>query len=260
MILLIRKLFHRFFRHRILSQSAQMAFYLLLSFFPCLIILTRFAVNETVLNTLLDVLKVLLPSAAADLVQENLSSLSPFPLLPTGIILLLYAASRGVSTAIYASVIAYDAVETRPFFIRFLMRFFLLPLLLLLGATAAIVLLLLNHILGRLTVLSQLWKIFRYPFSLFVGSALLALFYFFLPTHRAPFWRHLPGAVFSTVVGITASGIFADLADKNLHYSAYYGNISGVILLLLWLYLCSMITLLGIELNAAIFEKEEPNL
>lgn len=255
MIPLIRDLLRRFFRHRLLSQSAQLAFYLLLSFFPCLIILTRFAVHETVLDTLLHILNGLLPSAAADLVQGNLSSLGSFPLLPTGIVVLFYAASRGVSTLIYASVTAYDAIETRSFVFRFLLRFLLLPLILLLGVTAIVGLLLLNSLLARSAILFPLWQILRYPISLLVASAILAVFYFFLPTKRVPLYRHLPGAIFSAVVGIAASFVFSAMADLNHHYSAYYGNMSGVILLLLWLYLCSLIVLLGIELNASIFQK-----
>lgn len=258
MIPLIRDLIQRFFRHRILSQSAQLAFYLLLSFFPCLIILTRFAVNDTVLDTLLRILGVLLPSAASDLVQENLSALGSFSLLPTGIIVLFYAASRGVSTLIYASVTAYGATETRSFVFRFLLRFLLLPMILLLGVAAVVCLLLLNSIFEHSAFLAPLWQLLRYPTALLIGSALLAIFYFFLPTHRAPLYRHLPGAVFSTVVGIAASNVFAVFADFNHNYSAYYGNMSGVILLLLWLYLCSMVIILGMELNAAIFQKEEP--
>lgn len=255
MIPIIRDLIRRFFQHRLLSQSAQLAFYLLLSFFPCLIILTRFAVHETVLDTLLQILKGLLPSAASDLVRENLSSLGHFPLLPTGLIVLFYAASRGVSTLIYASGTAYQANETRTVFFRFLLRFFLLPLILLLSVSALVCLLLLNSLLARSAVLYPLWQALRYPTALLVGSALLAVFYFFLPTHRLPLYKHLPGAVFSAVVGIAASRVFSAIADLNHLYSAYYGNMSGVILLLLWLYLGSLIILLGIELNATIFQK-----
>lgn len=257
MITLIRDLINRFIRHRVLSQSAQLAFYLLLSFFPCLIILTRFAVHDTVLDHLLNILDVLLPSAAADLVNENLSVIGNYPLLPTGIVVLIYAASRGISTLIYASVTAYDATETRSFIFRFLLRFLLLPLILFLGVGAIVCILLLNSIFARSGVLAPIWRILRYPMALLIGSAVFAILYRFLPAQRTPLIRHLPGAVFSTVVGIAASSIFSVFADFNHHYSAYYGNMSGVILLLLWLYLCSMIIILGMELNAVIFQKGE---
>lgn len=255
MIRLIRDLIHRVVRHRVVAQSAQLAFYLLLSFFPCLIILTRFAVHDAVEDALFGILNTLLPSAAAALINENLTAFDSYSLLPTGVLILLYAASRGISTLIYASVRAYDATETRSFLFRFLLRFLLLPMALLLGVAAVVCVLLLNRLFSGSAVLYPIWQVLRYPAVLLLGSLAFAVIYRVLPNIRTPFYRHLPGAVFSAVVGIAASGVFSVFADFNHNYSAYYGSMSGVILLLLWLYLCSMVVILGIELNAAIFQK-----
>lgn len=255
--MLIRNLIHRFFHHRVLSQSAQLAFYLMLSFFPCLIILTHFAVNDTVRETLLRILNMLLPSAAAELVHNNLPNLGDFSFLPTGIIVLVYAASRGISTLIYASTTAYETAETRSVIFRFLLRFFLLPLILLLGLSAIICIILLNRLFAKSGVPSPVWQAFRFPIAILTGAVLYAVLYRWLPNIRMPFFYHLPGAVFSAIVSIVASVIFSRFAETNGNYSAYYGNMSGVILLLLWLYLCSMIAIIGIELNAALFKKEE---
>lgn len=251
MIPLVRSLIRRFSGHRVLSQSAQLAFYLLLSFFPCLIILTRFAGHQAVLDTLLGILSTLLPSAAADLVRENLSLIGQTPLLPTGIVLLVYAASRGITTLLYAASTAYSLPETRPFFLRFLLRFLLLPAILLLGIAAAVFLL----ILGQL--FPPFRTFLREPLSLVIGSGGFAALFYLLPPKRIPFRRHLIGAFFAAAAGIVSSRVFAIFTEFSQTYSAYYGNISGVIMLLLWLYLTSAVIILGMELNAAIYEKEE---
>ncbi len=251
MIRLVRNLIRRFSGHRVLSQSAQLAFYLLLSFFPCLIILTRFAGHQAVLDTLLGILSTLLPSAPADLVRENLSLIGTTPLLPTGIVLLMYAASRGITTLLYASSTAYGLPETRPFFLQFLLRFLLLPAILLLGVAAAVCLL----VLGQLFIPFRTFL--REPLSLIVGSAGFSVLFYLLPPERIPIRHHLIGAFFTAGAGIISSRVFAIFTEFSQTYSAYYGNISGVILLLLWLYLTSTVIVLGMELNAAIYQKEE---
>ena len=251
MIPFVRNLIRRFSGHRVLSQSAQLAFYLLLSFFPALIILTRFAGHQAVLDSLLGILNNLLPSAAADLVRENLSFIGAPPLLPTGIVLLVYAASRGITTLLYAASTAYGQTETRSFFTRFLLRFLLLPAILLLGIAAAVSLL----ILGQLFIPFRTFL--REPLSLILGTVGLTVLFYLLPPKRIPFRHHILGALFSTTAGIIASRVFALFTEFSQTYSAFYGNISGVILLLLWLYLISTVVVLGMELNAAIYQKEE---
>jgi membrane protein len=48
--------------------------------------------------------------------------------------------------------------------------------------------------------------------------------------------------------------------DNFGHYSAFYGSIGGIIILLIWLYFSAVIILIGGELNAALaYEKPTVN-
>ena len=68
----------------------------------------------------------------------------------------------------------------------------------------------------------------------------------------------LPGAGFSTLGWLVVSMAFAYYVDNFARFSAIYGSIGGVMILLIWLYLSAVIILIGGELNAALaFDKQE---
>jgi membrane protein len=60
----------------------------------------------------------------------------------------------------------------------------------------------------------------------------------------------LPGALFATIGWIVVSLGFSFYVNNFGNYSATYGSIGGVIVLMIWLYLSAMIILIGGEVNA----------
>jgi membrane protein len=67
----------------------------------------------------------------------------------------------------------------------------------------------------------------------------------------------MPGATFSTLGWLISSLGFAYYVNNFNNYSSVYGGIGGVIVLMLWLYITSIIILLGGEINALLaFERE----
>lgn len=61
----------------------------------------------------------------------------------------------------------------------------------------------------------------------------------------------LPGAVFTTLGWILSSNIFSYYVNNFGNYSNTYGSLVGVILLIIWLYLTSLLIILGGELNGS---------
>jgi len=67
----------------------------------------------------------------------------------------------------------------------------------------------------------------------------------------------LPGAIFSTLGWLISSLGFAYYVNNYNNYSGAYGGIGAVIVLMLWLYITSIIILLGGEVNALLaFQKQ----
>ena len=79
------------------------------------------------------------------------------------------------------------------------------------------------------------------------------LMYYFFGRRLTPFAKHLPGAVFSAAGWLAFAKLFSIYVNNYAHYSYIYGSITMIVLLMLWLFCCVMIILLGAELNRFIF-------
>jgi len=81
----------------------------------------------------------------------------------------------------------------------------------------------------------------------------VALMYYLAPAveHRTWYWI-TPGSLVATVAWVTMSLGLRVYVNYFGNYTATYGSIAGVILLLLWLYLSGLVLLLGAEINAEI--------
>ena len=88
-----------------------------------------------------------------------------------------------------------------------------------------------------------------YYLLLIYGFLLVCMAYYNLPSRKQKFLNVLPGAVFAVIGWTTFSMLFtyyiADFPQVNL----IYGSIAGIIIALLYFYICSIILIIGAELN-----------
>ena len=73
--------------------------------------------------------------------------------------------------------------------------------------------------------------------------------YTILPNTRLSFWRQIPGAAFTTFGWMIFSYVYSLYIDHVANFSYIYGSLTALILLMLWLYICMNIVLLGAVLN-----------
>jgi membrane protein len=79
----------------------------------------------------------------------------------------------------------------------------------------------------------------------------LTLIYRFAPTSRERSRRLAsPGALFATSTVVVGSFLFSFAVDRFGAFNETYGALAGIILLLLWLYLCGFAVVMGAELDA----------
>lgn len=83
------------------------------------------------------------------------------------------------------------------------------------------------------------------------------LLYRAIPNKPLKFRNVFVGALFATVASFLVSQLFSFYVGRFANYSALYGSISGIIVILLWLYFISNILMLGVELNAVLYEMDE---
>jgi len=91
-------------------------------------------------------------------------------------------------------------------------------------------------------------KHFRFLVSWGVLTFLFAVFYSFVPSNRQKFWYQMPGAAFAAVVWSIFSFAFS-IYIKYFNGFSTYGSLTAIIIIMLWLYFCFYIILLGAFLN-----------
>ena len=83
------------------------------------------------------------------------------------------------------------------------------------------------------------------------GTALLAAFYRFAVEHPVHVRRRIwPGAAVAMASWLAVSWAFGAYAASLANYALYYGSLTAVAILLLWLYLTSVTLVMGAEVNA----------
>jgi membrane protein len=104
-------------------------------------------------------------------------------------------------------------------------------------------------------VILLVWDGVRWGIAILTAIALTALMYHHgLPKTQS--WRRvLPGAVMAAVLWFPATVLFGWYVRVYATYTVVYGSLSAAIALLVWLYIVSVIVLLGAEMNAQVYPK-----
>ncbi len=106
-----------------------------------------------------------------------------------------------------------------------------------------------------------MWQLGRWLISTLTSIAVLALIYHWGIPRTQPFYRVLPGAVLATVAWFVATIGFGWYVTKYANYTAIYGSLGAAIAMLVWMYIVSIVVLIGAEFNALIYPRvvlEEP--
>lgn len=104
----------------------------------------------------------------------------------------------------------------------------------------------------RLVVLFA-WRLLRWGLAVVTGTSVLAALYHF-GTRRTEHWGWvLPGAIAATLLWFPETLAFGWYVTRVANYSRFYGSFAAGIATLVWLYLTSVSTLLGAELNGVMY-------
>lgn len=269
-IRLIDDLYCRYEDDEVTALGAQMTYYFILAFFPFLIFLMSLAgytplTSEEVLANMADFIPETSALIIVGIVRELLRQRND-ALISIGMIATFWAASNGITAMIKGLNKAYDEAETRPWWkIKGIALLFTL-------AVAAVILLsfsllVFGHLLGEQMLklfkvddpqhYEAVWRIFKYVIP---GSVMVVVFMFlyrYVPNRRLTFRGVLPGSMFASFGWIATSLLFSFYVNSINNYSGMYGSIGGIIVLLIWLYLSSILILIGGEINATLtFDKE----
>lgn len=254
------------------TRSASLSYYFLLALFPLLLFLVSligiFAGSSSQLQqSIVTALGRLAPGAASDLVQNVVNQTfkhSSGIKLAAGILGALWAASGGMGAVVVSLNKIYRVSETRPWWKQ---KATILGLTVALAALMIIALVLalygstvgqsLFARIGASGIFRIAWNALEWPVSFGAMFLSFSLVYYFAPNIEERKWYWItPGSVAGVVLWLLASlGLRVYLHFFN-SYSATYGSLGAVVILMLWLYMTGLAILVGSEVNWVI-ENEE---
>ena len=261
-----------FMRDDAMGIAAQLAYYLVLSLFPFILVLFSLMGtfgSEQLASDLLVYFRRVMPAQVFDLIQTYmkpiLSGKQEAPgLLSFGVLFTIWSASGAFSAMINALNRAYDIQETRPFWkvkgIAILMALGLSSLILM-----GVLLLVAGEPIGRTvadlfglgSVFVFVWEIVRWPVAFLFMVLTVALLFYFAPDAGQPFRWITPGGFVGVLLWVLASAAFSLYVNNFGSYDKTYGSIGVVIVLLLYLYIASLTILFGATLNATMVRMKE---
>lgn len=250
------------------GMGAQLAYFFLLSLFPLLIfVMTLVPFLNLPQEQVYTMMKELLPEQVYSLIGDTLKDVLENRnggLLSVGILATLWSASNGVNALIKSLNQSYGKAETRPFIIARSMSVVFTLVLILLVVVALILPVFgsqIGHFLANTIGLGEQFgaifdkfRILLPPLVIFCG---LVFMYWLGPNVKMYLRSAIPGAIVSTVCWLVISYVFSIYINNFSNYSATYGSIGGIIILMLWLYITGMVLMIGGLVNAIMQERKE---
>lgn len=105
--------------------------------------------------------------------------------------------------------------------------------------------------------LHNLYHIFKYPLSIIFIYLNIKLLYIVAPDKKVKYRTTTKGAIFTTISWIIATEIYTFYINKFAVYDVFYGSISNIIILLLWIYILSYLFVVGMALNVSGTKEED---
>jgi membrane protein len=253
----------------VLGRASQLAYCFFLALFPFLICviatLSVFGNADRGRALLFGFLAQLLPGAAFQLITTTFSQIlqASGPLkVSLGIIASIWSASLGMSAAMDTLNAAYHVKETRAFWKQYLISILLTIGMGLLVVASTLIVIIGDDIARALALphaIRVVWQIAKWPLAAGMLLFGFAVTYYFAPDLKRRNWHWItPGsiaAVFLLMLISIGLRVYLHFAGT---YTATYGALGGVIVLLLCFYLGGVAVLVGGVLNGVLEEAHKP--
>jgi len=100
-----------------------------------------------------------------------------------------------------------------------------------------------------------MWMLIRWLIAILTSVAVIALIYHNAVPRTQPWHSVIPGATLATGLWFIMTMIFGFYLQHYADYSVIYGSLGAAIALLVWMYLISLVILIGAEFNAILFPR-----
>jgi membrane protein len=266
---LLRLSFWRAFTHDSFAIAKASAYSSILTFFPVLLIvgstLAGWHKGKPYVRELSDALGSILPAGGSTALNYlKGTTLHPVGFLVTTAVITLWTAS-GVMVSwmegfrrCYELSHGWGVVKER--FVAFgLVIFALVPMMfatLLVALGSRIETLILSFIDPDFSAyILLMWGALRWLIATLTSISVLALIYHNGVPRTQPWHSVIPGATLATVLWFSVTIAFRSYVQSYGDFTTIYGSFGVVMALLVWMYLISVVVLVGAEFNALLFPR-----
>lgn len=259
-------LINEFLEDSLLNKASSLAYNFMLALFPGALFLFTLIAYIPVNNfqeKLLELLRTILPTyayLALETTIEDIIKHQNAGLLSLGFVTALYFATNGVSNLMQAFNNSSLILEKRTWLKRRSIAM-LLTVVISMALIVAIVVMIagesvISYLQSHIASKSHFWiyllTLSRWLIIVAIFFVSISILYRYGPSHKLK-WAFLsPGAILATGLAILTSWGFTYYINNFASYNKIYGSIGAIIVVMLWLYLNSLILLIGFELNASI--------
>lgn len=246
--------------------AASTAFFLFLSLVPMLILLCTIIpftplTEQNLITVVTDLTPDVMDPLMIGLIQEVYEKSAG--ILSVALFITLWSAGKGVLALMQGLNAINNVKEERNYFVvRIVASFYTLIVLLM------IILSLFIMVFGNALVDVLLYKIphlqtfvsflmnFRFVVVWAVLTVFFAMIYAYIPNRKLRLKEQLPGAMFSAIAWSVFSWVFSIYVSSN-NLGGVYGSLTIVIVVMLWMYFCMYIVLLGAYWNQYLGDRQQ---
>ena len=250
--------------HHTGAYAAQAAYFFVLSMIPIILLLLTMVqftslTKDYIMNAVLQAFPTTVEGLIKSIVDQVYSQSGT--IIPITVLVALWSAGRGVLSITNGLNCVYESRETRNYvYLRiraslytviFLVAIILSLALSVFGNRIAIML---NQHFPVLVRLIDMVIRSRTLITLGILTLFWDMVYKYLPNRKnigkTTMKKQLPGAIFTACAWQVISFIFSIYLDIFTGFTTMYGSLTMIILIMLWLYMCMYVILLGGEVNA----------
>lgn len=261
-----RKWAEQFNKQNISAFAASTAFFLFLSIVPMLVMVCTILpftplTEENLITAITDIMPELIEPLAESLIAEVYEKSAG--ILSIAVLATVWSAGKGVMALMRGLNVIWEVEEERNYFVVRLVSSFYTIVMLLVMILSLVIMVFGNQLvelsLYRLPQLQSLISFlmqFRFVFVWMVLTLLFAMVYAYIPNKKQRVREQLTGAMFAAISWSVFSwgfSLYVDVAGAN----SIYGSLSIVILVMIWMYFCMYLIMIGAYVNKYLAERKQ---
>lgn len=261
---ILKKLYSIIMKPEMLILPGNLAFFLVLSLFPIIIIVGLISSTFSIsIDSLINIIDESMPSQVSEILISFISGKGIDFNVGFFTIVAFLLASNGPHSIIITSNTLYN-FEHSGYLYRRIKAFILTILLVSMFIFIALVLAFGNIILKAILdigilkdisgVAYHLFVYLKWPVAFFIVFFCIKLIYTIAPDDKVSSRFVNKGAIFATIGWVMATAIYSYYVSHFSKYDIFYGSLSNIIVLMMWIYLLSYILIIGIAINSSSYE------